>query len=112
MSCASHLEYDAGLCYHRCRSGYYGVGPVCWADAPKGWVGCGMGAAKDSKVCRDTIIGQITSVGEMALNIGTMVASMGTSAAATAGAKSAANAGKISKIKATMDKIKKFITSN
>jgi hypothetical protein len=112
MSCAAGLQYDAGLCYKKCNAGFYGVGPVCWADAPKGWVGCGMGAAKDSKVCKDTIIGQITSVGEMALSITSMVVTAGGSAAATGGAKAAANVGKIAKIKATMEKIKKFITSN
>jgi len=26
-------EYDAGLCYPKCRDGYHGVGPVCWADS-------------------------------------------------------------------------------
>lgn len=25
-------EYDAGLCYPRCKSGYHGVGPVCWQN--------------------------------------------------------------------------------
>ncbi len=25
-------EYDAGLCYIPCTSGYHGVGPVCWLD--------------------------------------------------------------------------------
>ena len=61
-----------------------------------------MGAAKDSKVCKDTIIGQITSVGEMALNIGTMVVTAGGSAGASAASKAAANAGKIAKLKAKM----------
>ena len=112
MSCGSNLEYDAGLCYSKCKSGVYGVGPVCWANAPNGWVGCGMGAAISSKVCAETIVGQITSVGEMALNIGSMVATMGGSTAATAGVKAAANAEKISKIKSLMEKVKKAITSN
>lgn len=26
-------EYDAGLCYERCRAGYHGIGPVCWSDS-------------------------------------------------------------------------------
>jgi hypothetical protein len=30
--CASHLEQGAALCYPKCKSGYYGVGPVCWAS--------------------------------------------------------------------------------
>lgn len=25
-------EYDAGLCYTKCKSGYHGVGPVCWQN--------------------------------------------------------------------------------
>lgn len=49
-----------------------GVGPVCWGRAPEGWVGCGMGAATTSKVCTDTIVNQIASVGQMALNVVTM----------------------------------------
>ena len=49
--CGSRQEKDAGLCYKNCKAGYDGVGPVCWADKPKGWVNCGMGAAKDSKTC-------------------------------------------------------------
>jgi hypothetical protein len=31
--CDSGLENDAGLCYPPCRSGYDGVGPVCWSRA-------------------------------------------------------------------------------
>lgn len=111
MSCASGLEYDAGLCYKKCDTGYYGVGPVCWAKPPNGWVDCGMGAAKDSEVCKDIIVGQITSVGEMALSIGSMVATFGGSAGATA-AKGAAKLGKINKIKNTMMKIKNMVTKN
>ncbi len=30
-------EMDAGLCYDRCRDGYHGVGPVCWASCPAGY---------------------------------------------------------------------------
>lgn len=29
-TCAAGQEEDGGLCYESCRSGYYGVGPVCW----------------------------------------------------------------------------------
>src|SRR6476620_11590303 len=28
--CADGQEYDAGLCYPKCKDGYNGVGPVCW----------------------------------------------------------------------------------
>jgi len=45
MECGSGLDYDAGLCYKGCNIGYNGIGPVCWANGPSGWVNCGMGAA-------------------------------------------------------------------
>ena len=32
--CPEGREYDAGLCYPACESGYDGVGPVCWQDCP------------------------------------------------------------------------------
>lgn len=33
-SCGPDKEYDAGLCYPRCRDGFDGVGPVCWQNCP------------------------------------------------------------------------------
>lgn len=30
-------QYDAGLCYHFCRDGFHGVGPMCWQKCPAGW---------------------------------------------------------------------------
>jgi len=49
-------EYDAGLCYKRCKRGYHGILSVCWADTknigsglvpelrdcPAGWVNTGL----------------------------------------------------------------------
>jgi hypothetical protein len=29
--CSSTQQLDAGLCYQNCRSGFKGVGPVCWS---------------------------------------------------------------------------------
>ena len=29
-SCPSSKENNAGLCYNKCRTGFDGVGPVCW----------------------------------------------------------------------------------
>lgn len=77
--CYSNEEKDVGLCYPKCDTAYDGVGPVCWGRAPDGWVSCGMGAATTSKVCTDTIVNQVASVGQMALNVVTM----GTAAAAS-----------------------------
>jgi len=82
--CGAGFQYDAGLCYPNCKKGYSGVGPVCWADTPSGWVGCGMGAAKDSKTCTSVIIDQVASVGQIAVNIATMGSSTGIAAAKNA----------------------------
>lgn len=58
LSCSSSEEYDAGLCYTPCQSGYNGVGPVCWKeDASYGrGVGkiptmCGAGKENDAGLC-------------------------------------------------------------
>ncbi len=42
MSCASGLEYDAGLCYKACPSGASGVGPLCYASCPSLWSRVGV----------------------------------------------------------------------
>jgi hypothetical protein len=34
MKCAAGYEYDNGLCYPTCRSGYTGNAFVCWQDCP------------------------------------------------------------------------------
>ena len=94
-NCPPEKEYDAGLCYKRCREGYNGVGPVCWAKGPDNWVGCGMGSAKTKKACAEVIIGQVASVGQIAANIATF----GSSGSATAAAGAAKNAAKIGKLK-------------
>jgi hypothetical protein len=63
-TCKPDQELQAGLCYQRCRSGYNGVGPVCWAisenvgigtvigleDCPNGWYTEGL-------ICREPITG-------------------------------------------------------
>ncbi len=28
--CTSAQDYDAGLCYPKCKPGFSGVGPMCW----------------------------------------------------------------------------------
>ena len=101
--CGSGQEKDAGLCYKNCKAGYDGVGPVCWADKPKGWVNCGMGAAKDSKTCASITFGQVASVGEMALFIG----SLGSSGAASKAATGPEKATKLAKLKKDFEAMKK-----
>ena len=106
--CAPGKENNAGLCYKACNAGYYGVGPVCWAEAPKGWVGCGMGAAKDSKICAETIFSQVSSVGQIAVN----VATLGSSGAASGAANAAKNVGKIAKMKKQLEVLKAAVKGN
>ncbi|RRB07308.1 hypothetical protein [Larkinella rosea] len=44
--CGPGQEYDAGLCYPKCQTGYAGVGPVCWASCPTGFRDDGAFCAK------------------------------------------------------------------
>jgi hypothetical protein len=69
MDCAAGQIYDAGLCYSGCKVGFNGAGPVCWGQAPSNWVGCGMGAAKDTKSCAETIFDEVSNVGNLAINV-------------------------------------------
>ena len=101
-------QYDAGLCYQNCRAGYSGVGPVCWGSNPPGWTGCGMGSAKDSAACAAAVIGQVTSVGQLAMT----VVSLGTSTAGTGAANAAKSPQEISKLRQAYDDMKKLYEAN
>jgi len=96
LTCSSSKEYDAGLCYNKCRSGYNGVGPVCWAKVPHGWVDCALGAASSSSECAKATSDQVMSVGETALFFGSL-GSSGSALPATATAKIAKLTAKFSK---------------
>lgn len=62
-TCPPHRpELDAGLCYQKCKDGYHGIGPVCWADSvnvgtgkPVGLNPCPNGWNNDGLVCREPI---------------------------------------------------------
>jgi hypothetical protein len=62
-TCPPHKsDLDAGLCYEKCRPGYHGVGPVCWADTlsvgvgiPVGLNPCPEGWNNDGLICREPI---------------------------------------------------------
>jgi hypothetical protein len=46
-SCPDDYEKDKdGLCYPKCRDGYYGVGPVCWKRCDEGWINDGVTCRK------------------------------------------------------------------
>jgi hypothetical protein len=55
-------DLDGGLCYVKCREGYRGVGPVCWAitkeigiGTPVGLEPCPDGWNNDGLTCREPI---------------------------------------------------------
>lgn len=102
-SCPDNKENDAGLCYKKCKTGYKGVGPVCWGKNPKNWVTCGMGSASTDAYCASVVVDQMYSVGQMAMT----VATLGTSAAATGTANTAAKAGKLAKLRKQFAAMKK-----
>ena len=52
-------ELDAGLCYERCREGYNGVGPVCWARSKN----VGVGKILLPESCADSGYGGWTDTG-------------------------------------------------
>jgi len=62
LQCPSDKVEDASLCYKLCRDGFNGVGPVCWAKPPQGYVSCGLGFAKNQKICSNITENQISSV--------------------------------------------------
>lgn len=107
-SCPPGKVKDAGLCYPPCKQGYHGVGPVCWGSPPKNWIDCGMGSAVSKKVCGEIIVGQITSVGQIAVNIATF----GSSGAASGAANAAKNVGKIAQLKKKLQTLKAAIKGN
>ena len=70
MTCASNLQYDAGLCYPYCSSGYAGVGPVCWGYCPSGYSECGGALClTDSSACSSTIANMVKSGLDVVLGI-------------------------------------------
>lgn len=38
-TCIKGQELQDGLCYEKCRKGYHGIGPVCWADTHNRGIG-------------------------------------------------------------------------
>jgi len=81
-------DYDAGLCYPKCRPGFHGVGPVCWQDCA-GLVNtdCAAACATNTTVCLNQVRDQILGPIILAANIAMAVLTAGGSAAATAAGK-------------------------
>lgn len=61
-SCPIGQDYDAGLCYEKCRDDYTGIGPVCYKNTtntgigvPVGLEPCPAGWTNDGLTCREPI---------------------------------------------------------
>lgn len=103
--CADDTERSGALCYPKCDEGFEGVGPVCWAQEPKDWVKCGMGAAPTMSKCLSIVKDQVMSVGTLVASI----VSLGQSIAASGAASTAAQTpGLIEKAKDLIDFISKI----
>lgn len=46
LGCSASEDYDWGLCYGRCPTGFGGVGPICWKSCPEGYRDDGLFCAK------------------------------------------------------------------
>ena len=82
MSCESYKDTDAGLCYPKCKQGFYGVGPVCWASCGNSRVDCGAACSSTVGECVSGVVDQVIAPLILAANI----ASFGLATPATAGA--------------------------
>jgi hypothetical protein len=61
-TCKPTQERDGLICYEKCRPGYHGVGPVCWANSVNIGAGklaglgkCPVGWSDDGLICREPI---------------------------------------------------------
>jgi hypothetical protein len=85
MSCGAGQQNDAGLCYNSCRSGFDGIGPVCWAQCPKEMpVNCGASCARDMGECAMAVTDQVTTPFMAAASIALIALTAGAGSGATA----------------------------
>ncbi len=108
-NCGTGKDYDAGLCYDTCKTGYNGIGPVCWGTCPAVMgTDCGAMCGKDQGECGKAIGGQVVAGLEVAGTVAAVVATGGGAAAAKAGAVAAAKAA----AKAVVTKLTKTALKN
>jgi hypothetical protein len=80
-TCPSGQDKDALLCYPKCKSGFHGVGPVCWQNCPSGRINCGVGCTTSTMSCVSDTANMVTSPLILAVNIATMGSSSGATSA-------------------------------
>ena len=75
LKCSGDKEQNAGLCYNKCPSGSYGVGPVCWQNCPISTpYKCGAMCTLDRSTCIQVVL----SITQSAVSIaGNVVAGVG-----------------------------------
>jgi hypothetical protein len=75
LACPPSQEQDAiGLCYPRCEGASKGVGPICWAQCRGEFeTDCAAACAKSDSACAFSIIEQVGSTADLALNVTSLV---------------------------------------
>lgn len=69
-SCAKGEVMQGGSCFAACAPGFDGVGGACWPQAPKAWLACGIGAAKDAPGCAAVQLNPVAMVRHHAVALG------------------------------------------
>lgn len=91
--CEGGRQYQAGLCYQGCNSGFNGIGPVCWGQCPRAMpVDCGAMCGQSADDCAKSITQQVTGVLEVIVNVASTVATAGAGSGAVVGANAAKQA--------------------
>lgn len=56
LKCPDNKEEDAHLCYNKCASSWYGVGPICWQSCTSSIsFDCGVMYTVDESTCVDEL---------------------------------------------------------
>jgi hypothetical protein len=72
--CSAGQDYDAGLCYNKCKSGFTGVGPVCWQKChSESSFDCGAICTPSSLECAGKILDITEGIVEAAVGIAAVV---------------------------------------
>ena len=69
-TCPNGQAMQGGYCYASCAPGYDGVGGACWPKAPKSWLACGIGGAKDAQSCAAVVMDPVAMVKHHAVSLG------------------------------------------
>ncbi len=69
-TCAKGEVLQGGSCFAACAAGYQGIGGACWPAAPKAWVACGIGAAKDAASCAGVKLPPVAMLKHQAVALG------------------------------------------